>query len=226
MSSSNDPVALPDHNDSDEGEKTKKNTALTPIRAHYLKKALIHLQVTRELNLITAAGPPQVSTLSYLGQPFSALPKDAPPLDLPFLKYIFRQFVLSFPFLAAAPKDFYSQKLQPFVAALLSRSLSQTSVLDDEKDEEFAQKKIIEKLERNLAHFLGSATKLVEPEEVVRLTQSDLNRLEALSEQRRRRPTKSKDIFEVNIVTVRTVIDKGRVRRRAHDVSCSYLFVK
>lgn len=224
MSSPNDPAVLPDDNSNNEGDDTVI-AALTPLRAHYLKKVLIHLQFARELNLIMAAGPSHVSTLSYLGHPFSSLPEDAPPLDLPFLKYIFRQFVLSFPFMTAAPKDFYSLKLQPFVAALLSRNLSQTSVLNDDNDEEeIAQKKIIVKLERNLTHFLSSAIKLIEPEEVVRLTQADLNRLEVLSEQRRRRLLKSKDSFEVNIVTVRTVIDKGRVRSRGHDVSCRSSF--
>jgi PX-associated len=194
---------------------------LTPLRAHYLKKSLIQLQFAREFAFLTSPGPTNVSTLSYLGSPFSPPPKDAPPMDLPFLCYIFRQFVLTFPFMAAAPKDFYSQKLQPFVAAVVSRNLASTSVLDDDTDtEQASRKKMTKKLERNASLFLGKATKLVEQEEVVRLTQSDLDRLDLLSKKRQARLAKIGDVdtFEINIVSVRTVLEKGRIRNRVHDV--------
>jgi hypothetical protein len=195
-------------------------TDLTPLRAHYLKKSLIQLQFTRELDAITTSAPNNISTFSYLGPPFSLPPKDAPPLDLPFLRYIFRQFVLTFPFMAAAPKDFYSEKLQPFMASALSRNLSPTSVLDDgpEGSEQATRLKLLAKLERNLSLFVGAATKLVEREEVVRLSQADLDRLEMLAKKRLARNLKPKDIFEVNIVSVRTVVDKGRMRSRVHEV--------
>ena len=217
-SRTNDPATQ----DDDDDKNSQGAAVLTPLRVHYLKKALIQLQFARELDLITAETPPNVSTLSYLGQPFTHLPKDAPRVDLPFLKYIFRQFVLTFPFMAAAPKDFYSQKLQPFLAVLISRNLKPTSALDDEKGENVLQTKILHKLERNLTLFLGSATKLVEKEEVVNLTQADLTRLEALTEKRQRRRTKSKEIFDVNIVSVRAVVEKGRVRNRGHEVRDIY----
>jgi PX-associated len=191
---------------------------LTPLRAHYLKKSLIQLQFAREFALITSQGSTNVSTLSYLGPPFSPPPKDAPPVDLPFLRYIFRQFVLTFPFMAAAPKDFYSQKLQPFVVAVVSRNLSSASVFDDTDTEETSRKKTLVKIERNLSFLMGGATKLLEPEEVVRLTQSDLDRLDLLSKKRQARLAKTRDIFEINIVSVRTVLDRGRIRNRIHDV--------
>ena len=196
-------------------------TDLTPLRAHYLKKSLIQLQFAREFAFLTSPGPTNVSTLSYLGSPFAPPPKDAPPVDLPFLCYIFRQFVLTFPFLSAAPKDFYSQKLQPFVAAVVSRNLASTSVFDDDADTEQASRKnISKKFERNSSLFMGKATKLVELEEVVRLTQSDLDRLDLLSKKRQARIEKIRDadMFEINIVSVRTVVEKGRIRNRVHDV--------
>lgn len=195
-------------------------SALTPLRAHYLKKSLIQLQFDRELDGITSTVPGNISTLSYLGAPFAPPPKDAPILDLPFLRYIFRQFVLTFPFMATAPKDFYSEKLQPFVASVLSRNLSPTSVLDDpeEDPEQATRMKLLSKIERNLSLFVGAGTKLVEPEEVVRLKQNDLDRLETLANKRMARQVKVKDVFEVNIVSVRTVTDKGRMRSRVHEV--------
>ncbi|KAF9259537.1 hypothetical protein L218DRAFT_990028 [Marasmius fiardii PR-910] len=191
---------------------------LTPLRAHYLKKSLIQLQFQQELDAITTATPNNISTFSYLGPPFSPPPRDAPPIDLPFLRFIFRQFVLTFPFMAAAPKNFYSEKLQPFIGVMLSRNLSPTSVFDDDSDAEQTMRlKLLARIERNLSLFVGAATKLVEKEEVVRLNQSDLDRLEALAKKREAKNLKRKDIFEVNIVSVRAVTDKGRMRSRMHE---------
>ncbi|KAJ3828575.1 hypothetical protein EV361DRAFT_879376 [Lentinula raphanica] len=195
------------------------NEILTPLRTHYLKKSLIQLQFEHELDDITASAPNNVSTFSYLGPPFNPPPKDAPPIDLPFLRFMFRQFVLTFPFMASAPSNFYSDKLQPFLGALLSRNLSATSVFDDshETDSSTTSANVLARIERNLSLFLGAATTVAEPEEVVRLNQSDLDHLEALAKKREARNLKHRDIFEVNIVSVRTVIDKGRVRSRAHE---------
>lgn len=123
--------------------------------------------------------------------------------------------------MATAPKDFYSEKLQPFVASVLARNLSPTSVFDDgeEGSEQATRLKLLAKIERNLSLFIGSGTKLVEPEEVVRLKQSDLDRLETLANKRLARLAKHRDVFEVNIVCVRAVTDKGRMRSRVHEVS-------
>ena len=203
-----------------------RSDELTPLRAHYLKKSLVKLQFERELATIMTVNPhwPNVSTLSYLGRPFNPPPRDAPVLDMPFLRYIFQQFVLTFPFMASAPKDFYSRKLQPFVTSVISRNLSSSSVLDDDdeaegKGEQATRKKLLEKVEKNLSLFLGAATRLVEKEEVVRLTQADLDRLEALTKRRQARVKKNMSWFDINVVCVRTVVDKGRVRSRAHDVN-------
>lgn len=197
----------------------ESDDVLTPIRAHYLKKSLIQLQFRNELDDISNAPADNTSTLAYLGPPFAPPPKGSKPLDLPFLKYIFRHFVLTFPFMAAAPKDFYSDKLQPFVASIFARNLSPTVLIDDPDDADDASEatrlKLLAKVERNLAMFFTSGTKLVEPEQLVRLSQSDLDRLESAIHKRR---TKAKDVFDVNVVCIRTVTDKGRVRNRMHEV--------
>ncbi|KAF7352768.1 PX-domain-containing protein [Mycena venus] len=201
-------------------EAPPSSNDLTPLRAHYLKKSLIQLQFNHELDAITSPVSSNVSSLSYLGPPFSPPPKGAPMLDLPFLRYMFRQFVLTFPFMAAAPKDFYSDKLQPFMASVLARNISPTSVFDDgsEGSEQALRLKLLAKAERNLSLFVGAATKLIEKEDVVRLTQVDLDRLETAARKRQEKNLEAvKDIFEVNIVSVRTVVDKGRVRSRVHE---------
>jgi hypothetical protein len=53
----------------------------TPLRAQYLKKSQIQLQFAREFALIASQGSSvNVSTLSYLGPPFSPPPRDTPPV--------------------------------------------------------------------------------------------------------------------------------------------------
>ncbi|KAI0254894.1 hypothetical protein BJV78DRAFT_1336574 [Lactifluus subvellereus] len=191
---------------------------LTPIRAHYLKKSLIQLQFAREIQVITSASNnSNASTLSYLGPPFSPPPEDAPIIDLPFLRHLFRQYVLTFPFLVSAPKDFFPDKVQPFISSLLSRNLYSTSILDDESPDQAGTTKLITKAERSFALFLNYAVKTVEREETVRLSQSDLDKLETIARRRHAKLMKTKELFEVNIVCVRTVVDRGRVRSKAHE---------
>ena len=211
-------VPVPMQSRSETDVSRDQDSLLTPLRAHYLKKSLIQLQFSREMHAI-ATSASGASTLSYLGPPFSPPPRHAPRLDLPFLRYVFRQYVLTFPFMAAAPKNFYSEKLQPFLASALARNLS-SSVLDDVLDdsEQETHLKLLAKMERNFALFLGSATKLVEREEVVRLSQRDLDRLEMLAKKRQLKQAKVKDVFDVNIVSVRTVTDKKRMRSKVHEV--------
>lgn len=194
---------------------------LTPIRAHYLKKSLIQLQFSREIQAITS----NASTLSYLGTPFSPPPKDAPFLDLPFLRYLFRQFVLTFPFLASAPKDFFPDKVQPFISSLLSRNLNSSSILDNESTDSAGTAKLIAKAERSFSLFLNYAVKTVEKEETVRLSQADLDKLEEIARKRHDKLMKSKDVFEVNVVCVRTIVDRGRVRSKVHEVR-SHILVR
>jgi hypothetical protein len=200
-------------------------TTLTPLRAHYLKKALVELQFEHELDAITSSGPANVSAVSFLGPPFAPPPKGTPRLDLPLLRFAFRECILTFPFLAAAPASFFPDKLQPFLASVFSRGISAdgmgTDVLDEEVDDPEAmdkamRQKLRHKLERNLALLMGSAIKLQEKEDVVRLNQKDLDRLEDLARRRQRR--EKGDTFEINVVCIRTVVEKARIRSKAHEV--------
>jgi PX-associated len=207
-----------------EGTTTSDDSALTPLRAHYLKKSLVTLQFSKELLGFSDMDPgwPTLSPLSYLGAPFTPAPKGAPALQLPFLRFMFRQFVLTFPFLASTPKDFFPGKLQPFVGSLISRNLSTTDDIlgmdEPNHDPELrSRQKIIAKTEKYFSLILGSALKLTEPEEVVRLTQRDLDRLEVLARRRAAKAQRARDLFDVNIICVRTVVEKGRVRSRIHE---------
>ncbi|WVF70932.1 hypothetical protein IAT40_005727 [Kwoniella sp. CBS 6097] len=234
-------------------------TILTPLRAHYLKKTLVNLQVTHELGLITdpVLG---ANALGLLGDPFvlpEAAKKEAMARvseisrqegsslgDLPFLRFMFHQFLLPFPFLATAPPTFWSAKVQPFLSSFLAttgvaahatlteqeREVAESLMTKEERKEAQERKKLWAKVEKHLALMFGVGIKLTSGEEVVRIGQAELRRLEELQEERRRKwvekhggpqgatnamdPTQG---FEVNVVGVRVVTEKGRVRHRSHE---------
>jgi hypothetical protein len=228
-------------------------TILTPLRAHYLKKMLVNKQVNYELNLITdpVLG---ANALGLLGAPF-VLPDAAKQHvaarigaelgldetgDLPFLRFIFHQFLLPFPFLAAAPPSFWSAKVQPFLSSFLAttgvsahatlspeeREIEQSLMTKDEKKEAEERKKLWVKGEKHLGLMIAVGIKLVSGEEVVRIGQSELRRIEAAAEDRKkkwieRNPNAEQEIisFEVNVVGVRSLTEKGRVRSKSHEVS-------
>ena len=238
-------------------------TTLTPLRAHYLKKTLVNLQMSHELSLLTdpVLG---ANSLGLLGDPF-VLPEAAKRAamtrvseiaqaegrvgDLPFMRFLFHQFLLPFPFLSTAPPTFWSAKVQPFLSSFLSttgytkqtgmsaeeQQMSDSLMSPEERKEMEERNKLWTKTEKHLALMVGVGIKIVGGEEVVRIGQSELRRLEEAQEERRRKrreknapppgvngqpgaPPPPQQLFDVNVIGVRTVVEKGRVRNKSHDV--------
>jgi hypothetical protein len=259
-------------------------TILTPLRAHYLKKTLVNLQISYELNLITdpVLG---ANALGLLGEPF-VLPEAAKREalqrvsemarnegrvgDLPFMRFLFHQFLLPFPFLATASPTFWSQKVQPFLSSFLQTTgytrqsslseeeqrMAESLMTKEEKAEVEERKKMWAKVEKHMGLMVGVGVKVMGGEEVVRIGQSELRRLEMMQEERRRKwmerhagemqmvggPGQSEGqggasgsggvavtagsgsapepiSFEVNVIGVRLVQEKHRVRNKSHEVS-------
>lgn len=232
-------------------------TIMTPLRAHYLKKTLVNLQIAHELSVITdpVLG---ANALGLLGPPF-ALPEEAKQLvaarigreaipsvyttgDLPFMRYMFHQFMLPFPFLASAPPTFWSHKVQPFLSSFLATTgaaqhatktpqeleIAESLMTKEEKKEAEEKKKLWAKMEKHLGLMIGVGIKLVGGEEVVRIGQSELRRIEQAQEEKRRRYAEKHAAeghpppmisFDVNVVGVRTIVPKSRVRHKTHEVS-------
>lgn len=98
----------------------------------------------------------------------------------------------------------------------------------DELKEAQERKKLWVKVEKHLALMFGLGIKLTNGEEVVRIGQAELKRLEALQEERKRKwmekhggqqyDEAQATGFEVNVIGVRLVVEKGRVRNRSHEV--------
>ncbi|GAA5856145.1 hypothetical protein JCM8547_003002 [Rhodosporidiobolus lusitaniae] len=222
---------------------------LTPLRAHYLKRELVTLEFVKELAALDSPG-----ALSILGPPFlpksrfvDGVPGAAPPpgsesalqeqreyeqsAELPFLRFVFHHFVLSFPFLVACPPTFFSHKLQPFVYSFVSRNISSS----DDREADTKRKRIAGKVEKHLGLIMSAAIKLTENdgrEEVVRIEDDGTSHTGAPASQEglggvglggtRKRGNlttaeKKDEEFSINVVSVRNVVVKGRMRSKSHE---------
>ena len=187
-------------------------TALTPLRAHYLKETLLQLQVRDELALVQ-----RPDALALLGPPFRIAP-DTPRAELPLLRYVFRRFVLSFPLLQQAPADFFPGKVQVVVERFLARNITLT---ESPRDADTGVHRAMSRAEGQLVIMLSSAIVLRGVEEdVVRISERDRERLFQLDAQREAAhaaPRSDGEAFEVNVVAVRSVTVPGHLRNRTHD---------
>ncbi|GAA5884933.1 hypothetical protein JCM16303_005354 [Sporobolomyces ruberrimus] len=222
---------------------------LTPLRAHYLKRELVTLEFVKELTFLDSPG-----ALSILGPPFlpktrfvNGVPVPAPQpgspealeeqqseerqLDLPFLRFVFNHFILSFPFLVGCPPTFFSHKLQPFVYSFVSRNISSS----DEREGDTKRKRIAGKVEKHLGLVMSAAIKLTENEgreEVVRIeddgsmhtglpaSQQREHEGKVLPVKKRGNLTKAdtkEEEFSINVVSVRNVVVKGRIKNKSHE---------
>ncbi|SCV73630.1 BQ2448_6060 [Microbotryum intermedium] len=222
--------------------------ALTPLRAHYLKRELVTLGFAAELKEFDSP-----SAVSLLGHPFlpesrfkNGIPLPDPKpgsmealalknkveekaIDLPFLRFVFHQFVLTFPFLANCPPTFFSHKLQPFVHSFVTRNMSGS----DERAEVTSRRKVQNKIEKHLGLIMSAAIKLKEndgKEEVVRIEDDGSMQTAVPASQAPKfgPPLKANKAqatvippadaaFSVNIVSVHNSIVKGRVRNKSHE---------
>ncbi|KAN0059708.1 hypothetical protein ACQY0O_008280 [Thecaphora frezii] len=204
--------------------------ALTPLRAHYLKKTLIKLQMEKEVAELSTR-----DALSTFGPPFKPSPR-ARTTDLPLLRYLFQHFVLTFPFLRSAPPNFFADKVQVFVDRFLEKNISGT----DDRAETTKRRRLGSKLEKYFVLLMGSAIKVkCCGEEVVKIGERDRQKMSALESRRRAalgraavspaasssRPNSSHSNssssssidFDINVVSIRTVTKKGRLRSRSHE---------
>lgn len=181
---------------------------LTPLRAHYLKKELLRRAVSDELSALA-----RPDALALLGPPFRPLSAGAPPpstRDLPILRFVFHQFVLTFPLLRNAPPSFYSNKIQVFAEQLLARNLSSS----DDREADTKRHRLALRLQRYFVLLLSSAIATTPPEQVVHFSPADAQRL-AVSEVRAADGASrgGQPLFEVNIIAVRLVYQRGLMTR-------------
>ena len=192
--------------------KALGSSDLTAIRAHYLKKTLVSLELQHELRLLMRR-----DALAMLGPPFRGSKYGSSKLLM--LRHSLHRFVLTFPFLASAPPDFFPNKVQVFLERLLERKMV---VVDEEEGDTTATTTLLRKLERYLCLLISSGIHLKNTkEEVVRISERDRMRIATLEAQRKATNGAGINIadtqLDVNIVSVRSAMGKGRLRNKAHD---------
>ncbi|PWN50886.1 hypothetical protein IE53DRAFT_410573 [Violaceomyces palustris] len=202
--------------------------ALTPLRAHYLKKTLLKLQVEREIAQLSTK-----DALATFGPPFkpSAIARRT---DLPLLRFMFQHFVLTFPFLRSAPPNFFSDKVQVFADRFFEKNISST----DDRTESTKRRRLANKMEKYFVLLMGAAIHVKGVgEEVVKIGDRDRKKM-AVMEARRKaalggvvpsphdsRPGSSSShhshnqltSFDINVISVRNVVTRGRIRNRVHE---------
>jgi hypothetical protein len=227
---------------------------LTPLRAHYLKRELVTLEFVAELrtldspNAVSLLGPPFLPESRFVnglptpvplaGSAEAAEVRPAPAesrVDLPFLRFVFHHFVLSFPFLANCAPTFFSHKLQPFIYSFVSRNISSSN----DREEDTKRKRIAGKIEKHLGLIMSAATKLTDNEgreEVVRIEEdgtatagvpASQAQAQGGTEEKDATTTKQpvsytaglpkQETFGINVVSVRNKIVKGVLKNRHHE---------
>lgn len=182
---------------------------LTPLQAHYLKKTLVKLQLQRELHQIL-----RPDALELLGPPFRSS-RTIPPAQMPLLRHVLHDFVLTFPFFEQAPKDFFSSKVQVFVERMLERNIISVSEGDESPS---GISGMVRRSEKYLSMLIGSGLRVRGvQEDIVRINDQDRQRLSALDAQRASAMGQTKSNVSLNIVGVRTVVERGLVRSLSHN---------
>jgi len=210
---------------------TPDKNELSPLRAHYLKRELVTLRLVQELeeflqpDALSVLGPPFAPAQPGTNVPTSVQARQARDVDLPFTRFLFHHFILSFPMLAKAQPSFFSDKLQPFVHSFLARNISTS----DDREEMSKRRKITGKFEKHLGLILSAAIKMTDnggKEEVIRISDYFDGQGNPLPQNPQAgkslppipRSVIEKDmIFSVNVVTVRTIVVKGRLRNSSRE---------
>jgi hypothetical protein len=180
-----------------------------------LKRELVGGQLAIELN---ALGDP--NALSKIGWPFDPRPPVADSDDdsnLPFLRFFFHHFVMTFPFLAEVDTSvFYSKKLQPFIESFMARNISVNDEREEETGIQTKRHKLAGKAEKHVGLLISSAVKLADNEgreEVVRIVDVK-TAAPAAAGPSTTHTGPSQALFQVNVVGVRTVTERARLGRR------------
>jgi len=188
--------------------QAQSRVELTPLRAHYLKKTLVALQLHCEFSQLHRR-----DALELIGPPFrtSHLTRRA---ELPLIRHLLHRFVLSFPFLKSAPEDFFSNKVQLFVERLIERDMI---VLNASDDSASAATRITQKVQKYACMLVSSGISIKGiGEDIVRLSDCDRQRL-VLIEAQGAAAGASKGELDVNVVAVRCVVARGRLRTRTRE---------
>lgn len=151
---------------------------LSPTEEHFLKKFIIENRIRKELNLLN-----RPDCLQLFGPPFASHGADDNDY-FPLLRFFFRQYVASFPFITNNSTEdqhkFWTQTVQPFVESVNSKHLSNSA---DRKDHTTKRHQINSKFQSGLSLFFNSmivTDKDMKYFETDHLTPSDVGKLDKI----------------------------------------------
>lgn len=188
---------------------------LNAKETHYLKRELVTQEIHTELDKLTQGA----SFKTLLDQDTDL--KDS---DLPFLRYIFKNFVLEFPFLKKEQDDKFWDKCETFLTEFQKKRIGSS-----DKNEVTQRKKMEYKVEKMIVILLGAAIQTVQgKEEGIKVDQQMLNQGKT-AEEKASAQKLSRDLadlenedaymqwigtngLDLNIVTVREVGEKRTLR--------------
>ncbi|GAB5586641.1 hypothetical protein Unana1_01541 [Umbelopsis nana] len=192
---------------------------LNPKETHYLKRELVTQEIHNEVEKLT-----QSSSFKTLLDKETHL-NDS---ELPFLRYLFTNLVLEFPFLKKEQDDKFWDKCETFLTEFQKRRIGST-----DKSELSQRKKMEYKVEKMIVILLGAAIKTVQgKEEGIKVDQQMLT-LSKIYEQQPASSKLSRDLadlenedtymqwvgtngLDINIVTVRETGEKRTLREKPH----------
>ncbi|CAJ0831456.1 7355_t:CDS:2 [Entrophospora sp. SA101] len=144
-------------------------TKLSPLQVHYLKKELIARQIRKEIQLFSEVG--SISSLFFWDEidvnsnddnnaitntnnvATTTIKKDE--ISTPFLRYVFINFVFTFPFLQNVDKFFWV-KIKDFLEEFSKKNISSTTT----RDEQTKRKRLAEKIVSEVTLMFNAGLKL------------------------------------------------------------------
>ncbi|BFZ54884.1 hypothetical protein PYCC9005_001921 [Savitreella phatthalungensis] len=190
----------------------------SPIRRHYLKKLLIEQEIADELSKVSKA--PEALGLPIRSRASNRHPQDANQSveaaqhddRLPVLRFIFQQYVVTFPFLAKTDQEaFWSGKVVPFVSSFNGKRMSSSN----DRAELTKRAKFGRRIQSMLVMLIGAGISSGIEQAATAADSSDAS-LESTTS-----VPNQQDVL-VDIVAVRRVLSDGRVRRWHCEFVVSY----
>ncbi|CAJ0831454.1 7354_t:CDS:10 [Entrophospora sp. SA101] len=144
-------------------------TKLSPLQVHYLKKELIARQIRKEIQLFSEVG--SISSLFFWDEidvnsnddnnaitntnnvATTTIKKDE--ISTPFLRYVFINFVFTFPFLQNVDKFFWV-KIKDFLEEFSKKNISSTTT----RDEQTKRKRLAEKIVSEVTLMFNAGLKV------------------------------------------------------------------
>ncbi|OLL25372.1 PX domain-containing protein [Neolecta irregularis DAH-3] len=190
-----------------------RETHLSPVQEHYLKKELLSIQIHEELanRLADPKG------LMRFGHPFSSSENISPEnTHFPISRYIFNKFIITFPFLRDAKQDeFWQENVQVFIEAFTSKAISAS----EDRTEITKRRRVGRKMEQLVQLMMNAGIRTASGNEMsIHVDDAETNTSVGELDVIRNIPEGNYiNGFDVNVISVRrTPSSNHKIRKKYH----------